>query len=121
MFEIDILPGLVNNTVKPDNHGVIPVALIGKKFDVSNVDVDTLLFGPDEAQPEDQLQFMDVNMDGIMDLVVEFRTQATGLSCADESAMLTGKLQNGQRIVATDSIVLLGCGVVPEMPDWDLQ
>ena len=56
----------------------------------------------------------DVNLDGIMDLLLHFRTQDTGITCGDESATLTGELLDGHPIEGTDTIQTVGCRV----PRW---
>jgi hypothetical protein len=44
-----------------------------------------------------------------MDLMLHFRTQDTGIACADESATLTGETLEGLPIQGTDSIRTVGC------------
>jgi hypothetical protein len=110
---IDVL-----STVNPRSRGVVPVAILGSEsFDVSDIDVTTLAFGPNAASPAHSLtdsftyhdHLQDVNYDGIMDLVTHYRTQDTGITCGDEAAMLTGETLDGQPIEGFDSIRTVGC------------
>jgi hypothetical protein len=110
LIEIDIKPGGFPNSINPGSRGVIPVALLGSEdIDPTDVDVTTLRFGPTEAAPDHSGQLEDVNYDGIMDLVVHFRTQETGIQCGDTEAILTGSLLTGVLLEGTDSIRTIGC------------
>jgi len=119
IFEIDINPGVFPNTINTRLNYVVSVALLGSEvFDVADVDVTSLRFGPDEASPAHDLtdtwtytaHLQDVNFDGFMDLIMHFPMQDTGIACGDESATLTGNMLSGKPIEGTDSIRTVGCG-----------
>jgi hypothetical protein len=114
IIEIDIMP----NSINPRSLGVVPVALLGSAdFDVADVDVTTLRFGPDEASPAHDLtdtwtyteHLQDVNLDGFTDLMTHFWMQDTGIACGFASATLTGSLLSGQDFEGTDSFRTVGC------------
>jgi len=108
---LDIKPDGFPNSINPYSRGVIPLAVLGSEtFDVANVDVTTLAFGPGGA-PIAHLSghLQDVNYDGITDLVTHYRTRDTGIVCGDESATLTGETLDGLPIEGTDSIQTVGC------------
>ena len=105
--EIDMKPGSRANTINPSARGVIPVALLGSdQFHVSEVVLDTLELGPDGATPVGLPEggHKDVNGDGLVDLVVHFRTAETGLAWPDTEACLRGELRDGRRFKGCDSI-----------------
>ena len=112
---IDIKPGSDPNSINLKSKGLIPVAILGSAtFDVTTVDVTTLLFegalpAHDLSDPlvyADHLQ--DVNGDGYLDLVSHYRTQDTGITKGDTSATLTGLTNTGWLIVGTDSVRTVG-------------
>lgn len=104
--DLDIKPGSDTNPVNLKSKGVIPVAILGgADFDVTDVDVDSLSFGPDgasEAHGEGHVE--DVNDDGYDDLVLHFDTQESGIAEGDTEAMLTGQTIGGVAIEGVDSI-----------------
>ena len=104
---IDIKPGSFPNTINLSSKGVIPVALLGSAtFDVRSVDYSTVVFAgaPVASGPA----FMDVNRDGFLDAVMQFRTQQTNIQPGDTQACLTGNTLGGTPIHGCDSIRTLG-------------
>jgi hypothetical protein len=108
---IDIKPGEFPNSINPKDKGVIPVAILTThSFDATTVDSTTVLFGATgtEGAPV-QAALADVDGDGDIDLILHFKTQATGITCGDTSASLAGETFSGQAIKGADSIKTVGC------------
>jgi hypothetical protein len=110
---IDIRPRNAINTINMKSQGVIPVAILGSEtFDVRDIDVATIVFGPSNARPVDDLtdpimyadHLQDVNKDGYTDLIVHFRTQETGLTNIDTTAELHAAIDSVTGIVGSDSV-----------------
>jgi len=109
--DIDIKPGSDPNSINTRSMGVVPVAILGSDtFDVTDVDVTTLMFG--NASPAHDLtdpdtyneHIQDVNDDGFDDLVSHYKQKETGIACTDIEATLTGELLDGTPIDGTDSV-----------------
>ncbi|MBW2716259.1 MAG: FG-GAP repeat protein, partial [Deltaproteobacteria bacterium] len=112
--DLDIKPGSDVNSVNLSVGGVIPVAILGSHtFDVADVDVTTLAFGPNGAAPADAHgpNIDDVNADGLLDLVAHFHTEETGIVFGDVEACITGETQA--------IIPFKGCDAVRTIPDMD--
>ena len=112
-IEIDIKPHRDPNSVNLLSRGVIPVAILGSDtFDVTDVDVTTLAFGPDGAVPAHDLTKRrafddhprDVNDDGFTDLISNFWTQDAGFAVGDEEACISGELLDGTPFGGCDSV-----------------
>jgi hypothetical protein len=108
---LDIKPNSFSNSINPRNRGVIPVAILTDGvFDASTVNPTTVRFGingNETAAAHYALE--DVDGDGQLDLILHFKTQATGIVCGTTAAVLTGNTFDGQTIRGTDSVNPVGC------------
>jgi O-glycosyl hydrolase len=93
--------------VRVTRPGVIPVAILGEsEFDVDEIDLATLEFGPGGAQPAHRNggHRGDVNEDGIIDLVSHFNVREVSLDVGDELACATGNTFDGRAFEGCDAI-----------------
>ena len=79
-------------------------------LDATTVDSTTVLFGTTgtEAAPV-YSALEDVDGDGGIDMIFQFKTQNTGILCGTTSASLTGETVDGDPIQGSDSIRTVGC------------
>ncbi len=112
--EIDIKPGSDSNPINPSLEGDLPVAIFGSdSFDVADVDVATLAFGPSSAPiahshgPHSE----DLDGDGFTDLMAHFRIQKTGIAFGDTEACIAGETLDGTHFE--------GCDAMRTVPDMD--
>ena len=109
--DIDIKPGTDPNSINLRANGKIPVAILTTDtFDATQVDWESVLFGPEGAtEVHERSHIDDVDDDGDMDVVLHFYTQDTGIACSDTKATLTGQMFSGESFVGTDTIETLKC------------
>jgi hypothetical protein len=105
--EIEIKPGSDPNSINPSLEGDLPVAIFGSEtFEVANVDVTTLAFGPGGAAIDHRQgpHFEDLNGDGLTDVMAHFRIEETGVDFGDTEACVIGELLDGTPFEGCDSI-----------------
>ena len=105
------------NPINPRSNGVISVAILStSNFQASTIDQPSLRFGPNQASVDGSGQLVDVNGDGLLDLVLHFGTQASGIQCGEISVSITGQTVNGIPVQGSDSITTVGCKSASAQP-----
>ena len=103
---IDIKPGSNVNPINLGSKGVIPVAILTTPgFDAATVDVPTVRFEGARAANRGALE--DVDTDGDLDRMLQFRTQDTSIAAGATKACLTGTTKAGAPISSCDTITIV--------------
>ena len=92
-----------------------PVAILGSEtFDVTDVDVTTLAFGPNGASlaHRNGPHPKDADHDGLADLLAHFLTEEAGIAFGDAEACVAGALLDGTPFEGRDNIrTVPACGI----------
>jgi hypothetical protein len=108
MIAVDVAPSDRQNRVDPAGTGVVAVALLSSAtLNATRVLSDTLRFGTSGAVSRARWT-RDVNGDGRLDFVHQFRIADTGLKCGDTQAPLTAKLPSGRNVYAVGAVTTVG-------------
>lgn len=104
---IDIKPGSFPNSINLKSKGNVPVAILSSPtFDATTVDQSTAVFI--NASPLSIGKTpKDVNGDGLLDVVLHFKTQDLDLQTGDAEACLTGEMYDGQIFKGCDSVRII--------------
>jgi hypothetical protein len=109
---IDIKPDMFPNTINPRGKWNIPVAIFSSQtFDApSMVDKSSLTFGRTggEASFVSCIIPRDVDKDGLLDLICNFKANSTGFMLGDTEGILKGKTGDGIPIEGRDSVNIVG-------------
>lgn len=103
---IDVKPGDFPNHFNPNGNGVVPVAILSTStFDARSVDFRSVEFGPGHALGVDkQPNVEDVDGDGLLDLVLHFRTDEADIPAGATEVCLNGRSSDGVNISGCDSV-----------------
>lgn len=109
---IDVKPGSASNCLNINGHGNIPVAILGSEtFDVSTIDLDSLLFGGLQVQvrgnkgPLCSVEFS--NDDDYPDLVCHFEDDPSNWVSGSGTVTLYGTLVDGAPFEGSDMICIV--------------
>jgi hypothetical protein len=117
IVDIDVDPFNASNIVRPDDDYQLTVGILGMNtadgdaidLDATQVDPDSLRFGPaaapNTASPITGLLDGDSNTD----LLVGFSMPDSGIACGDTELEMTGSLYSGQPIEGIDTITTTDC------------
>lgn len=109
---IDIKPGSPTNPVNPKSNGMLPVVVFGSPgLDTLQIDITNLRLGITglEAAPRKNSSYQDVNLDGEIDLVLQFRIPETGITCTTNQLLMTGQMVSGLPLTGSDIVTPVGC------------
>lgn len=107
---VDVKPESARNRVHPRSRGVLAVAILTDGwFDARAVDPLSVEFGPGGATESHRRGHVeDVDRDGDDDLVLHFRTRASGVQPGDTELCLTGTTMTGDFVEGCDAIQTVG-------------
>jgi hypothetical protein len=106
---IDIAPPDSRNRIDPDSTDRVAVALLSTPvLEATRVSTDTVRFGTAGAVAKASWT-RDVNGDGLLDVVLQFRITDAGIHCGDTQAPLTGRTSTGLQLHGVDDVETINC------------
>lgn len=116
--EIDVLPGSPTNPINKKSKGLLPVVILSSPdFDATDLDLETVfLEGAPVKMNGGKNNFwmvvpVDLNRDGLLDLLVFFDKAAMDMSGLDDGyADLVGETLSGDSVYGSDAVTLVGRG-----------
>jgi hypothetical protein len=107
---MSVKPGDTQQIVNLRSQGVVPVAILSTStFDASKVNPLTVRFGRTgtEAAPV-HFSLQDINGDGLLDMVLQFRVQSTGLRVGDSQVTIMGRTLDETPFRGSSAIQIIG-------------
>lgn len=110
---VDIKPGSDTNCINQNEHGSIPVAILGSpEFDVANINPESLSLQGTEVKMAGKsgnllVSLADVNIDGRVDMVAHFDDTDNWISPGNGKAEISGKLTDGSSFRGWDQICVV--------------
>lgn len=110
---VDVKPGSDTNPINMKSKGRTPVAVLATEtFDISEINIDMVRFAG--AGPVHHA-FEDVDCNGDIDLILQFKTPELNLYSTTTLAILLGQTHGGELLGGSDSVVVKG-GTEPPYP-----
>lgn len=109
--DVEVMPGSDENRINPRRSGVIPVRIRGNdRFDTSEIDVESLRFGPPEVVDEGDGATPAHSGHGSNPLLVHFPQPETGFEMGDTIGKLVGETEGNVPFTGTDSVRMVSRG-----------
>jgi hypothetical protein len=117
IVDIDVDPFNASNIVRPNDDYQLTVGILGMNtadgdaidLDATQVDVDSLRFGPAAAPNTSSPITGLLDGDSNTDLLLGFSMLDSGIACGDTELEMTGSLYSGQPIEGVDTIATTDC------------
>ena len=116
--DIDIKPGSDPNTINLGSNGNVPVAIFSDAtFDATTIDPTSVTLEDAQVRMKGngtaQASSDDINLDGLLDLVVHVETSGLDLTVGDVVAQLNGVTYGGRAITGSDMVRVIDPPTVP--------
>ena len=107
IVDIDIKPESDPNVLNLKSNGVVPVAVLTTNdFDASEINTESVEFGPNKASPAHKLHIEDADSDIDQDAIMHFPLQDVGLGGNDAEICLKAETLSGLKVKGCDQILI---------------